>query len=75
MKISALPPPLRNLADQLTLFKPRWADFAPQTTASHPGFKKLYYNSKLKHRFSIPKLMLGMNLFSLTPVLTDGVLS
>ena len=32
----------RNLADQLTLFKPGWADFAPRTTASlPPGFKKL----------------------------------
>ena len=31
----------RNLAGQLTLFKPGWADFAPHTTASPPGFKKL----------------------------------
>ena len=35
------PPPPRNLADQLTLFKPGWACFAPHTTASLPGFKKL----------------------------------
>ena len=28
--------PLRNLADQLTLFKPGWADFAPHSTASPP---------------------------------------
>ena len=33
--------PPRNLADQLTLFEPGWADFAPHTTASPPGFKKL----------------------------------
>ena len=31
----------RNLADQLTLFKPRGADNAPHTSASPPGFKKL----------------------------------
>ena len=31
----------RNLADQLTLFKPGWEDFAPHTTASPIGFKKL----------------------------------
>ena len=30
-----------DLADQLTLFKPESADFAPHTTASPPGFKKL----------------------------------
>ena len=30
-----------NLAEQLTLFKPRGADYAPHTTASPPGFKKL----------------------------------
>ena len=29
----------QNSADQLTLFKPGWADFAPQTTAS-PKIKK-----------------------------------
>ena len=33
--------PPRNLADQLTLVEPGWTDFAPQTTASPPGFKKL----------------------------------
>ena len=31
----------QNLADQLTLFEPGWADFAPHTTASPLGFKKL----------------------------------
>ena len=31
----------RNLADQLTLLEPGWADFAPHTTVSLPGFKKL----------------------------------
>ena len=31
----------RNLADQVTLFKPGWADFTPHTTASPFGFKKL----------------------------------
>ena len=31
----------RNLENQLTLFKPRWADFSPHTAASSPGFKKL----------------------------------
>ena len=36
----------QNLADQLTLFEPGWADFAPHTTASTPTpppprFKKL----------------------------------
>ena len=30
-----------NLADQLTLFEPGWADFAPHAAASPPGFKKL----------------------------------
>ena len=36
-------PPPRNLADQLTLLEPRWADFAPHTTVSPPPpeFKKL----------------------------------
>ena len=29
------------MADQLTLFVPGWADFAPHTIASPPGFKKL----------------------------------
>ena len=34
--------PPRNLRDQLTLFKPGWADCVPHTTASPlPGFKKL----------------------------------
>jgi hypothetical protein len=33
--------PPRNLADQLTLFEPEWADFAPHTTANPLGFKKL----------------------------------
>ena len=32
---------LRNLADQLTLFKPEGADYARHTTASPPGFKIL----------------------------------
>jgi hypothetical protein len=27
-------PPPQNLADQLTLFKPGWTDYAPHTTAS-----------------------------------------
>ena len=31
----------RNLADQLTLFKPGGADYTPHTTASPSGFKKL----------------------------------
>ena len=31
----------QNLADQLTLFEPGWADFASHTTASPLGFKKL----------------------------------
>ena len=31
----------RNLAHQLTLLEPGWADFAPHTTVSPPGFKKL----------------------------------
>ena len=31
----------RNLADQLTLFEPGWAEFAPHTTSSPTGFKKL----------------------------------
>ena len=31
----------RILADQLTLFESGWADFAPHTTASPLGFKKL----------------------------------
>ena len=35
-------PPPWNLADQLTLFEPGWADFAPHTTASPPGFKNLF---------------------------------
>ena len=35
------PPPPRNLADQLTLLEPGWADFAPHTTVSPHGFKKL----------------------------------
>ena len=35
------PEPLRNLADQLTLFKPGGQIYAPHTTASPPGFKKL----------------------------------
>ena len=30
-----------NLVDQLPLFKPEGADYAPHTTASPPGFKKL----------------------------------
>ena len=34
-------PPPRNLADKLTLFKSMGADYAPYTTASPPGFKKL----------------------------------
>ena len=34
--------PPQNLADQLTLFKPGGADYAPHTTADPPsGFKKL----------------------------------
>ena len=37
----APPPSPRNLADQLTLFEPGWADFVPHTTASPLGFKKL----------------------------------
>ena len=32
-------PPPRNLADQLTLLEPGWADFAPHTTASPPDSK------------------------------------
>ena len=35
------PEPPRNLADQLTLYEVGWSDFAPHTTASPPGFKKL----------------------------------
>ena len=35
------PLPARNLADRLTLFKPGGADYAPHTTSSPPGFKKL----------------------------------
>ena len=35
------PEPPRILADQLTLFEPGWADFAPHNTVSPPGFKKL----------------------------------
>ena len=30
-----------NLVDQLSLFKPGWAEYAPHTTAIPPGFKKL----------------------------------
>ena len=30
-----------DLADQLTLLEPGWADFAPHTTVSPHGFKKL----------------------------------
>ena len=30
-----------NLADQLSLFKPGWAEYAPHTTAIPLGFKKL----------------------------------
>ena len=29
----------QNLADQLNLFEPGWADFAPHTTASPPDSK------------------------------------
>jgi hypothetical protein len=35
----------RNLADQLTLFKPRGADHAPHITARHPRFQKAKYGS------------------------------
>ena len=38
-------PPPRNMADQLTLFKPRGADYAPHTTARHPRFQKAKYGS------------------------------
>ena len=38
--LRGLDPP-RNLADQYTLFKPVGADYAPHTTASPPGLKKL----------------------------------
>ena len=38
--LRGLEPPW-NLAAQLTLFKPGGADFAPHTTASPPGIKKL----------------------------------
>ena len=37
----------RNMADQLTLFEPGWADFAPHNTASPLGFKKL--STPLQH--------------------------
>ena len=43
--------PPRNMADQLTLFKPRGADYAPHTTASPPGFKKL--STPLQYVFSL----------------------
>ena len=38
-RLGAEPP--WNLADQLTLYKPRRADYAPYTTARPSGFKKL----------------------------------
>ena len=35
------PSPQRNLAHQLTLLETGWADFAPHTSVSPPGFKDL----------------------------------
>ena len=38
-----------NLTDQLTLFEPGWADFAPQTTASPPPrIQKAIYISAMQ---------------------------
>ena len=45
--------PPRNLADQLTLFKPRGADYAPHTTASPPGFKTLSTPLKMMNELRI----------------------
>ena len=64
-------PPPRTLAAQLTLFEPGWADFAPHTTASPPGFKKLSTPLYIifvttQSQFKIEKKMfLGPSLFDL----------
>ena len=46
------PEPLRNLADQLILFKPWGADYARHITASPPGFKM--QSTTLVHMARIP---------------------
>ena len=56
-----------NLADQLTLFKVGWVDFAPHTTASppSPGFKKIIYTSEL-----LTLIDVKTTYFALTEVIT-----
>ena len=51
-------PPPRNLAEQLTLFAAGWADFAPNTTTSPSGFRKLSTPLPIKMAYYVHRLSL-----------------